>query len=84
MTLREWIVQVDPIIDVIIFGIEEEPLFKGAAYDIPWTLVDYPIGRNDDLNEYPIFITPEKNEYGVSLPIITINIKDNVRNDFEF
>ena len=70
--------------DVIIFGIEEEPLFKGAIYDIPWTLVDYPIGRTDNSNEYPIFITLEKNEYGVSLPVITVNIKNVMRDGFEF
>lgn len=79
MTLKKWMKYVDPIVDVEIYG-SDELLYKGPMFEIPWTLVDYPIGRNEDtkgdFNEEPIFIHQITNEYNVTLPCITINIKD--------
>lgn len=75
MKLIDWIKQVDPIVDVIIwFPEEEEPIFKGALLNIPWTLTEKEIGRkNQDDDEEPIYISMNENH----LPVIVINLLDN-------
>ena len=86
MTLKNWMKYIDPIINVEIYG-SDQLLYEGPMFDIPWTLVDYPIGRDEDtkedFNEEPIFICQKTNEYNVTLPYIVINIKDNnnIKND---
>lgn len=77
MKLGKWIKVVDPVIDVEIwsqYSEEDEPLYKGSMFNIPWTLVDKEIGRVDDNINEPIFIVQKENEYGVMLPYIVINI----------
>jgi len=77
MILKDWIKQVDPIVDVVIWenGNTDEPLFEGAMFDIPWTLVEYDIGRADkeDTDE-PIYIGTHVNKYGNEVTVVTINI----------
>ena len=79
MTLKEWLKPMDLIFDVTIWGKnDEEPLFEGPAFNIPWTIVDYKIGRtNKQDKEEPIFITTYTNEYKVKLPKIIINVIEN-------
>ena len=79
MTLKEWLKSMDLVFDVAIWGSDnEEPLFEGPAFNIPWTIVDYKIGRTDkqDKREEPIYVTIYKNEYNVHLPKIIINVID--------
>ena len=76
MKLEKWIKVIDPVIEVEIWSqyTEDEPLYKGSMFNIPWTLVDKEIGRVDDITNEPIFIVQRENEYGVTLPCIIINI----------
>lgn len=76
MKLGKWIKVIDPVIEVEIWSqyTEDEPLYKGSMFNIPWTLVDKEIGRVDDITNEPIFIVQRENEYGVTLPCIIINI----------
>ena len=40
MTLKEWLKKIDLVIDVKIWGQDDEiPLFEGSAFDIPWTII---------------------------------------------
>lgn len=83
MTLKEWLKKIDLIIDVKIWGQDNEiPLFEGAAFNIPWTIVDFQIGRMDDSAEEPIYICTYKNKNNVELPMIVINVIE--REDFPF
>lgn len=73
MTLKEWLKPMDLVFDVVIWGSDDkEPLFEGPAFNIPWTIVDYKIGRvnKQDKKEEPIWV----NEYNVHLPKIIINV----------
>ena len=76
MKLGKWIKVIDPVIEVEIWSqyTEDEPLYKGSMFNIPWTLVDKEIGRVDDITNEPVFIVQRENEYGVTLPCIIINI----------
>lgn len=75
MTLKEWLKKIDLVIDVKIWGQNGQiPLFEGAAFDIPWTIIDFQIGRMDSSTEEPIYISTYKNEKNVTLPIIVINV----------
>ena len=78
MTLKEWLKPMDLVFDVAIWGSDdEEPLFEGSAFNIPWTIVDYKIGRvNKQDKQEPIYVTIYKNEYNVHLPKIIINVID--------
>ena len=74
MTLKNWLKDMDLIFDVTIWEKDdEEPLYEGEAFNIPWTIVDYPIGREND-KEKPIYIYLHKNKYGVNLPKVVINV----------
>lgn len=84
MTLKEWLKKIDLIVDVEIWGQDDKiPLFKGAAFDIPWTIVDFQLGRMDNFKASPIYICTYKNEKNVTLPIITINVIEK-EEDFPF
>lgn len=63
---------------VIIWGSDNEtPLFEGSILEIPWTFMNYKIGRkNKEDDEEPIFTSIQKNKYGATLPVITINVID--------
>ena len=77
MKLKKWLKYVDPIVDVKIFESgSEESIFEGAAFDIPWQLVEHEIGRVDDTDkDEPIYICSHTNQYNTELPLIVINIK---------
>lgn len=84
MTLKEWLKKIDLVIDVKIWGQDDEiPLFEGAAFNIPWTIVDFSIGRINDSTEEPIYICTYKNKNNVVLPIIIINVIEK-KEDFPF
>lgn len=75
MKLKKFIKQIDPIVDVIIWGSKHEyPLYEGAMFDIPKNITKYKIGRADGSSEEPIFIITEINKYQATLPIIVINV----------
>ena len=76
MKLKTWIKQIDPIVDVVIWGDSStEPLFEGSMLNIPWHLVDLPIGRKNKADtDEPIYISIDKNEFGIEQPTITINV----------
>jgi hypothetical protein len=76
MKLLKWIKQVDSICDVIIYSQydEEEPIFEGAMFEIPWVYMNKEIGRTDGSQEEPIYISHKKLDNGVVLPVIIINI----------
>ncbi len=75
MTLREWLEKIDLVVDVKIWGQDNEiPLFEGAAFDIPWTIVDFQIGRMEDSTEEPIYICTYENKNNVIRPMIVINV----------
>lgn len=84
MKLKNWLKQTDSMFDVAIWGDDEdEPLYKGSAFNIPWTIVDLKIGRKNDYKEddksafitdEPIFITTYKNEHGTIMPLISIAV----------
>lgn len=61
-------------VDVIIYDNEvttdEEPLFKGGAQQVPWTLVNKELPQGDGT----IFTCTETNEYGVNIPYIIFYI----------
>ncbi len=59
-------------VDVIIYsGDDSEPLFKGGAHDVPWTLVNYELDNSED---GAIFTYHETNEHGVIIPYVIIYI----------
>lgn len=76
MKLKNWIKQVDGLSKVIIWGIDEEiPLFEGWINEIPWTIVDYKIGRmNTEDTDEPIYISIYTNEHKATIPLIVINV----------
>ena len=59
MKLKNWIKYVDSLNDIIIWGVDDkEPLFEGSVFEIPWTIVDYKIGRvNPEDTDEPIYVT---------------------------
>lgn len=74
MKLKKFIKQIDPVIDVVIWGSKHEhPLYEGPMFDIPKKIMKYKIGRIDN-SEEPIFIVTEINKHQVTLPIININV----------
>lgn len=84
MTLKEWLKKIDLVIDVKIWGKDDkEPLFEGTAFDIPWTIVDFQLGRMDNFKASPIYICTYKNEKNVTLPMIVINVIEK-EEDFPF
>ena len=76
MKLKNWIKKVDSLSKVKIWGFDEEtPLFKGWINEIPWTIVDYKIGRmNTADTDEPIYISTYTNENGATIPLIVINV----------
>lgn len=67
MRIRDWLEVVEPYVDVIIYAENEsfeDPIFKGSAYDIPWTVVDWKIAEEDSDGTKPISIDTYTNEYG--------------------
>ena len=84
MTLKEWLKPMDLTFEVQIWGKDKESLFEGYAFEIPWTLVDYQLGRPDGGDKEPIFITSYKNENGAILSKVTINIIDSEEGGFCF
>lgn len=58
MKLKNWIKYVDGLNDVIIWGVDDkEPIFEGSVFEIPWTIVDYKIGRtNPEDGDEPIYV----------------------------
>lgn len=85
MTLKNWLKNMNLIFDVTIWGEDdEEPLYEGDALDIPWTIIDYPIGRMNDDKEKPIWFCLYKNKYGVNLPKVVINVIENDKKDEDY
>ena len=75
MKLKNWIKQIDSLSKVKIWGDEEIPLFEGWINEIPWTIVDYKIGRiNTADTDEPIYISIYTNEHGATMPLIVINV----------
>ena len=84
MKLKKWLKQTDSMFDVVIWGDDEnDPLYKGSALNIPWTIIDFEIGRKNDYEEddksafvtdEPIFIATYRNEYGTIMPLISITV----------
>lgn len=77
MKLKNWIKQVDSLSKVKIWGLDDKaPLFEGWIDEIPWTIVDYEIGRMNTTNiiDEPIYISIYTNEYGAIMPLIVINV----------
>lgn len=76
MRIRDWLEVVEPFVDVIIYAdnepSEDEPVFKGSAYDIPWTIVDWKIAEEDSDGVKPISIDTYTNEYGNKVARICI------------
>lgn len=71
MTLKKWIKYVNSLEKVIIWGKDdEEPLFEGPVFEIPWTLVDCKIGSTDNICEESIHLAD------LSQPTLIINIID--------
>jgi len=79
MILRDWLEQVDPIVDVEIWTPDdnEEPAFAGSALEIPWVYINYRLATKKEMEgEYPIFIGIHTNQYGVNREVIVINIRE--------
>lgn len=59
MKLKNWIKYLDSLDNVIIWGMDDkEPIFEGCVFEIPWTIVNYKIGRmNQKDGDEPIFVT---------------------------
>lgn len=76
MKLKNFIKQIDPVIDVIIWESddEDEPSFEGALFNIPHRLINKKIGRKKDEKEEPVYISIKKNKFNVELPVIVINV----------
>jgi len=76
MTLRKWLKYVDPLVDIVIWSQDDDetPFYEGSVLDIPWTIVDSEIGREDptDTSE-PIYISTT-DEDGYVFPKIVANI----------
>ena len=59
MKLKNWIKQIDPIIDCEIWGFDDkEPIFEGSVLHIPWKIIDLEIGRTDS-SEEPIYFSSD-------------------------
>ena len=74
MKLKNWIKYVDSLDNVIIWGMDDkEPIFEGCVFEIPWTIVNYKIGRMNprDEDESPIYVTHMDDS---SQPKIIINV----------
>ena len=73
MKLKNWIKYLDSLDNVIIWGIDDkEPIFEGCVFEIPWTIVNYKIGRMNPKDEdEPIFVTCKKDN---GQPEIIINV----------
>lgn len=58
MKLKNWIKYVDSLDNVIIWGMDnKEPIFEGCVFEIPWTIVNYKIGRmNSKDGDEPIYV----------------------------
>ena len=77
MKLKNWIKQVDSLNKVKIWGFDEKkPLFEGWVDEIPWTIINYKIGRMNTTNiiDEPIYISIYTNEHGATMPLIVINV----------
>lgn len=78
MKLKKFIKLLDPIGDIIIWtdGCGDEPVYEGSILDMPWIYLDYQIGRVEgEDDEEPVYISKRhKNQYGVELPCLVINL----------
>ena len=77
MKLKNWIKQVDSLNKVKIWGFDEKkPLFEGWVDEIPWTIINYKIGRMNTTNiiDEPVYISIYTNEHGATMPLIVINV----------
>lgn len=78
MKLKKWLKYMDPIVNVTVFTDKtpsDAPAFSGCLLDLPKKYKKMKIGRAEfDDGEEPIFITTFKNEHGVILENITINL----------
>lgn len=60
MIFRDWIKMVDSMDEIHIYmEDEDDPIFKGHVFDIPWTLIDLPFAKRDKL-EPPVHIWAEE------------------------
>lgn len=75
MKLKKWIKQIDCLSNVIIWdsNSDEEPLFEGVIFDIPWVLTECQIGRANSKEE-PIYLSTKKDSFGNVMPLIVINL----------
>lgn len=76
MKLKNWIKQIDSFNKVIIWGFDDKtPLFEGWINEVPWTIIDYKIGRMNTANtDEPIYISSYTNKNGATIPLIVINV----------
>lgn len=68
MRIRDWLEVVEPLVDVVIYEddepVDDEPVFNGSAYDVPWTIIDWEIAKEDLDGTKPISIGTHTNKYG--------------------
>ena len=70
MLLKDWIKFVFPFIDVVIFSQEEEePIYEGNIFDIPWWIADCELDTSNEYNE-PIEVLNGNNGAYIHINII--------------
>lgn len=76
MKLKDLLKILDTLTNVVIWtqDDDDEPYFTGSVMDIPWVLLKCKIGRSDKYNVEPVYATVIKNDKGVELPTLVINI----------
>ena len=71
MKLRKWLEQIEPIVDCVIWGEDDnKPIFEGSVFNIPWTITELEIGRKDDSEDRIWF----SSDIGDGNPGIIINV----------
>lgn len=68
MKLINWIEFINPNINVIIFvDNEQEARYEGLLLNMPWYLINYEIGRNNEDEDEPIIISCKENVIIINL-----------------
>ena len=80
MKLRKWLKNVNPIgLKIVVWDkdsmVDEEPLFAGSAFDLPWWIGEGIISKSDEDDDEPIDFRDNLGKEFNNKPGIVVTVK---------